>query len=86
MYVHSVSRTTAGPINYVDVLKNSDGRSRGCAAVVFETENAAEKAIRESRIHISTRESNVVAVSYAGLYDQSELDGRRISILFDRSN
>jgi RNA recognition motif-containing protein len=58
--------STAGPINYVDVLKNSDGRSRGCAAVVFETEDAAEKAIR--------------------LYDQSELDGRRISILFDRSN
>ena len=38
----------AGPINYVDVLKNSDGRSRGCAAVVFETEDAAEKAISES--------------------------------------
>ena len=40
--------STAGSINYVDVLKNSDGRSRGCAAVVFETEDAAEKAISES--------------------------------------
>ncbi|CAI8005601.1 Heterogeneous nuclear ribonucleoprotein M [Geodia barretti] len=56
----------AGAINYVDVLKNEDGRSRGCAAVVFESENDAERAIR--------------------LFDQSELDGRRISVTFDRSN
>lgn len=38
----------AGPINYVDILKNEDGRSRGCAAVVFDSENDAEKAISES--------------------------------------
>ena len=35
----------AGAISYVDVLKNADGRSKGCATVVFETEEAADKAI-----------------------------------------
>jgi len=35
----------AGDIAHVDILKNPDGRSKGCAVVYFDHPDDAEKAI-----------------------------------------
>ena len=37
-----------GSVAHVDVLKDPDGRSRGCAIVNFDDEDDAEKAIGRS--------------------------------------
>ena len=36
-----------GSIAHVDILKGSDGRSRGCAVVTFDHPDDAQKAIGE---------------------------------------
>ena len=43
-------KSVAGDIAHVDVLKNPDGRSKGCAVVYFDHPDDAEKAIGMLRI------------------------------------
>lgn len=38
---------TAGDVSYVEVLRFDDGKSKGCAIVEFETNKAAQDAIRD---------------------------------------